>query len=298
MIRRRIECHDLFTGKRGSALAGWQRIAELLDNGATYQQCKKKWENLLQKYRDVVATLAKDEPLDDVRWRFFEDLHPFLWTHQHANLPPACKSEHPGGKPHTPRLLFRGVPLPLDAEEEDPLGPNCPATPAPTRCKLEPNDISNFECDEVDYDSELDDDSAHNIQEAEQVPVEIEITEPACAATTRKVPHLEFRGSVFPPTPAKRPRISEACEGIAGLARESAPLAARKTVFGREQHRQMMATLQMEHRMRRNVLQAELEMTKRILQVEFEIRQEELDFRRNFHRLQLRKLAQSINANS
>ncbi|KAL1424449.1 hypothetical protein MTO96_020233 [Rhipicephalus appendiculatus] len=74
LIIRRHELEHLFTGKRNAAKQGWLKIIEDVGlHGATPEQCRKKWLNLLKKYKDLKnpPTGAGNEE-NELSWPFFE----------------------------------------------------------------------------------------------------------------------------------------------------------------------------------------------------------------------------------
>ncbi|XP_037512289.1 uncharacterized protein LOC119389113 [Rhipicephalus sanguineus] len=74
LIIRRHELERLFTGKRNAAKQGWLKIIEDIGlHGATPEQCRKKWLNLLRKYKDLKnpPTGAGNEE-NELSWPFFE----------------------------------------------------------------------------------------------------------------------------------------------------------------------------------------------------------------------------------
>lgn len=63
-ILKRHELQHLFTGKRNTGKHGYQRIIrELGLHGATIDQCRKKWVNLLKKYKELRMTNTEEEVL-------------------------------------------------------------------------------------------------------------------------------------------------------------------------------------------------------------------------------------------
>ncbi|XP_049269067.1 uncharacterized protein LOC119388469 [Rhipicephalus sanguineus] len=53
LIIRRHELEHLLTGKRNAAKQGWMKIIDDIGlHGATPEQCRKKWLNLLRKYKN------------------------------------------------------------------------------------------------------------------------------------------------------------------------------------------------------------------------------------------------------
>ncbi|XP_049519209.1 uncharacterized protein LOC125943743 [Dermacentor silvarum] len=74
LIIRRHELQHLFTGKRNAAKQGWLRIIEDAGlQGATPEQCRKKWLNLLKKYKDLKnpPSGAGNEE-GELLWPFFD----------------------------------------------------------------------------------------------------------------------------------------------------------------------------------------------------------------------------------
>ncbi|CAN7984084.1 unnamed protein product [Ixodes hexagonus] len=75
-ILKRHELQHLFTGKRNTGKYGYQRIIrELGLHGATIEQCRKKWLNLLKKYKELRTTNTEDEVLT---WPYYSLLDSVL----------------------------------------------------------------------------------------------------------------------------------------------------------------------------------------------------------------------------
>ncbi|KAJ8895695.1 hypothetical protein PR048_001031 [Dryococelus australis] len=81
LIQVRTEKQSLFTGKKGSAQTGWKRVTEQIGIGATPKQCKRKWENMVQRYKDIVtppAGISTEDKPPATDWVHFNAMHEFM----------------------------------------------------------------------------------------------------------------------------------------------------------------------------------------------------------------------------
>nr|XP_037270257.1 uncharacterized protein LOC119161852 [Rhipicephalus microplus] len=72
-IIKRHELRHLFTGKRNAAKQGWQKIIQDLDlHRTTPEQCRKKWLNLMGKYK-VIRIFTSAAGMPDLSFRTISD---------------------------------------------------------------------------------------------------------------------------------------------------------------------------------------------------------------------------------
>ncbi|XP_029836480.2 zinc finger and SCAN domain-containing protein 20 [Ixodes scapularis] len=121
-ILKRHELQHLFTGKRNTGKYGYQRIIrELGLHGATIEQCRKKWLNLLKKYKELRTTNTEDEVLT---WPYYSLLDSVL-SGTAINLP-YLVAVATGGAEECSERLNEDVTLQedqLQEEEEEPVRP-------------------------------------------------------------------------------------------------------------------------------------------------------------------------------
>ncbi|XP_041860495.1 trihelix transcription factor GT-3b-like [Melanotaenia boesemani] len=80
-IRFRSENDHLFTGHRNASTQGYDEIIKIMDleGKVTPQQCKKKWENLKKKYKDLslpkTGSGTDEGEVTAATWIFYAAMH-------------------------------------------------------------------------------------------------------------------------------------------------------------------------------------------------------------------------------
>ncbi|XP_077550718.1 uncharacterized protein LOC144163943 [Haemaphysalis longicornis] len=103
-IIKRHELDYLFTGKRNAAKQGWLRIiGELGLKGISVEQCRKKWLNLLRKYKDLKnPPTGSGNEEGELQWPFFDLLDSIMSGRAIINPPRLVASASTAGNAEEP----------------------------------------------------------------------------------------------------------------------------------------------------------------------------------------------------